>query len=110
MTHLTPITQNIYYSPWRQPQTVPPLLELPTITPEEKFHDSLGSDGDADSIQGDSYREPSGWEDPDYSPQNPYLLRYPLIPMRTQKPPTPDCQPNQERMDGGQNLWTTAQK
>ncbi len=48
-----------------------PLPELPTITPEEVFYDSLGSMGDADSVQEDPYPGQSGWDDPDYPPSEP---------------------------------------
>jgi hypothetical protein len=64
-------TEDLLQSIASTPEPSPNLPELPILTPEEEFHDSLGSNGDADSVQEDPYPEPSGWEDPDYSPSEP---------------------------------------
>ena len=64
-------TEDLLQSMASTPEPPPPLAELPTITPEEVFHDSLGSIGDADSVREDPYPEPSEWDEPDYSPSEP---------------------------------------
>ncbi len=61
-------TEDLLQSMATTTELFPPLPELPTITPEEEFHDSLGSGGDVDSVQGDPHLELSGWEDPDFAP------------------------------------------
>jgi hypothetical protein len=78
-------TEDLLQSLASTPEPFPPLPELPTIAPEEIFHDSLGSIGDADSVQEDPYPEPSGWDDPDNPPSEPLSPEISQVPMKIQR-------------------------